>query len=186
VSHQEAIPILNSSCRLGGFQNKRNEKPKAHDAAREDFSVIRFPFLYKAIPGNFIIILIRQFCVSKFDIVVIFHLSTTFICIEMFLGTHRMLIYAWCLYLYTEAVDLCQSDASCLRPYTCMFLSSQIRGTDFKWQCSYPLKATFVFPVDEIVQGPVLHIIHSSLPIISVIVLLSHLISHLGHTVPFF
>jgi hypothetical protein len=33
-------------------------------------------------------------------------------------------------------------------------------------------------------QGPVLHIIHSSLPIISVIVL--HLIAHLGHTAPLF
>jgi hypothetical protein len=94
VSHQEAILILNSSCHLGSFQNKRNEKPKAHDAARGGFSAVQFPSLYKAIPGNFVIILIRQFCVSKFDIVVIFHLSPTFICIEMFLGTERMLIYA--------------------------------------------------------------------------------------------
>jgi hypothetical protein len=49
------------------------------------------------------------------------------------------------------------------------------------------LKATLVFPVDEILQGPVLHIIHSSLPIISVIVLpVSFNCLSWAHCPPFF
>ena len=90
-------------------------------------------------------------------------------------------------YTYAQRQWTCANPMLAAPDPTLACFSSQIRCTDSKWQCSYPLKATFVFPVDEILQGPVLHIIHSSLPIISVIVLPeSFNCSSLAHRPPFF